>query len=78
MQTTTVQEIYQNTVRPLSNGEKRQLAELILQDVEQNHQEPDELTPEERSRRWLNFVEKYAVRAGHFVDDSREAIYEDR
>lgn len=37
--------------------------------------EKEELTPQEKARRWVEFVEKYSVRVDHFVDDSRESIY---
>jgi hypothetical protein len=37
--------------------------------------EKEELTPQEKARRWVEFVEKYSVRVNHFVDDSRESIY---
>ncbi len=35
----------------------------------------EELTPQEKARRWVEFVEKRSVRVSHFVDDSRESIY---
>lgn len=34
----------------------------------------EELTPEEKVRRWREFVSKYSVR-GVIADDSRESIY---
>ena len=34
-----------------------------------------ELTPQEKAKRWVEFVEKYSVKVDHFVDDSRESIY---
>ncbi len=34
----------------------------------------EELTPEEKVRRWREFVKKYSVR-GVIADDSRESIY---
>jgi hypothetical protein len=35
----------------------------------------EELTPQEKARRWVEFVEKYSVTVDHFVDDSRDSIY---
>jgi len=37
--------------------------------------EGEKLTPQEKARRWVEFVEKYSVKVNHFVDDSRESIY---
>lgn len=35
----------------------------------------EELTPQEKARRWSEWVDKNAVSVNHFVDDSRESIY---
>jgi hypothetical protein len=46
--------------------------------------DPSKLTPDERRRLWQEWVEetteivKKTLPPGHFVDDSRESIYEDR
>ena len=46
--------------------------------------DPSKLTPDERRRLWHQWIAetteivKKTLPAGHFVDDSRESIYEDR
>ena len=37
-----------------------------------------DLDPEERNRRFREFLDRHAVRGVKYVDDSRESIYEDR
>ncbi len=54
---------YLRSLLPHSNGASKVEAEK------------EELTPQEKARRWVEFVEKYSVRVDHFVDDSRESIY---
>ena len=38
-------------------------------------QPEEELTPQEKARRWSEWVDKNAISVSHFVDDSRESIY---
>lgn len=57
---------YLRTLLPHSNG---------LSKTEEVKEPALELTPQEKARRWVEFVEKYSVRVDHFVDDSRESIY---
>ncbi|MGE0887201.1 MAG: hypothetical protein AB7P14_27070 [Blastocatellales bacterium] len=54
---------YLRSLLPHSNGATK------------TEEEKDELTPQEKARRWAEFVEKHSVRVSHFVDDSRESIY---
>lgn len=35
----------------------------------------EEVSPQEKARRWEEFVEKHSVSVNHFVDDSRESVY---
>ena len=57
---------YLRSLLPHSNGAAK---------TETEKEEKEELTPQEKARRWVEFVEKYSVRVGHFVDDSRESVY---
>ncbi|MGH9801543.1 MAG: hypothetical protein ACRD82_14360 [Blastocatellia bacterium] len=57
---------YLRSLLPHSNGAAK---------VEEVNEEKEELTPQEKARRWVEFVDKYSVRVDHFVDDSRESIY---
>ncbi len=57
---------YLRSLLPPSNGAPK---------IEKANVEKEELTPQEKARRWVEFVEKYSVKVDHFVDDSRESIY---
>ncbi|MEP7342200.1 MAG: hypothetical protein ABI977_31010 [Acidobacteriota bacterium] len=57
---------YLRNLLPHSNGTAK---------VEKENEEKEELTPQEKARRWVEFVDKYSVRVDHFVDDSRESVY---
>lgn len=57
---------YLRSLLPHSNG---------LAKTEEAEEPEQELTPQEKARRWVEFVEKYSVKVDHFVDDSRESIY---
>ena len=57
---------YLRNLLPHSNGAAK---------VEKENEEKEELTPQEKARRWVEFVDKYSVRVDHFVDDSRESVY---
>lgn len=43
--------------------------------AEESKDNKEELTPQEKARRWREWVDKNAVSVPHFVDDSRESIY---
>lgn len=57
---------YLRSLLPHSNGAAK---------AEKENEQKEELTPQEKARRWVEFVDKYSVKVDHFVDDSRESIY---
>ncbi|MFN0112237.1 MAG: hypothetical protein ACKVZH_25530 [Blastocatellia bacterium] len=57
---------YLRSLLPHSNGSTK---------VAKPAEEKEELTPQEKARRWSEWVDKNAISVSHFVDDSRESVY---
>ncbi len=52
--------------------------ELLREQLDRVPKSPNDLPSEERQQRFEAFLAEFSRPVGHFVDDSRESIYEGR